>query len=305
MGDLLWPNASRSMPHASSEYGMRFHPIDEVWRLHAGIDLVGFSTVCSPVTGTVVYAAYNGGYGNLVIVREDGTGDEHKLAHNRSFLIGRGARVGAGQPVAIMGTTGASTGVHCHHETHPGGGSPINPRAYYANRYAITPSEDDDMTADQYNAMMWELACNRPIKMYHLAEADGSGGWVWVGPTGKAWIVPNPQYAVLADAQKLSQVRPIRSMDRNEFGYLTSQFLPNTNPAALAAEAELDRIVALDEATVAKIVDGIGDNALPVTLNEAQLAAVTAAALKGAEVGGETGAKQAIAGLSFVVATGA
>lgn len=194
-----------------------------------------------------------------------------------------------------LGWTGDILGAPISYPTTAGGGTAPAPN----------PSGEDDMTAEQYNAMMWELACNRPIKMYHLVEADGSGGWVWVGPTGKAWIVPNPQYAVLADAQKISQVRPVRSMDRNEFHFLTSQLLPNTNPIAIAAEAELDRIVALDADTVAKIVEGIGENTLPVALNDAQLAAVTAAALNGAKAGGEDGAKAAIAGLSFVVSTGA
>ncbi|WP_454112840.1 hypothetical protein [Microbacterium maritypicum] len=177
------------------------------------------------------------------------------------------------------------------------------------------PSEEDVMTAEQYNSLMWEVACLRPIKMYHLVEPDGSGGWVWVGEQGKAWIVPNPQYAVLADAQKLSQVRPIRSMDRSEFHFLTAQLLPNTQLSAgdvagavdslSDAERELERIISLDPETVAKIVQGIGDQTLPVTLNDAQLAAVTDAALKGAEQGGANGAREAIVGLSFVVATGA
>lgn len=158
MPALLWPNGKTAMPSVSSEFGMRYHPIDKVWRLHGGIDLVGWSTVCSPVDGVVIYAGYNGGFGNLVKVRENGTGDELWLAHNRSFLVGPNTPVYAGQPVAIMGTTGASTGVHCHYETHPRGGSPINPRDYYTNRKP-TPSgggsapvppapdkRDDDMT---------------------------------------------------------------------------------------------------------------------------------------------------------------
>lgn len=204
------------------------------------------------------------------------------------------------------------------HWTHWGSLGAIDaPAGSGASAPATTPnpSEEDDMSAEQYNALMWEVACLRPIKMFHLDNGDGTGGWVWVGDQGKAWIVPNPQYAVLADAQKLSQVRPIRSMDRNEFHFMTAQLLPNTQLSAgdvagavdslSDAERELERIISLDPDTVAKIVEGIGDQTLPVTLNDAQLAAVTDAALKGAEQGGANGAREAIVGLSFVVATGA
>lgn len=137
MGALLWPNGSSSIPRVTSEFGPRDSidtPGGATSSYHRGIDLVGFSTVCSPVDGVVSFAAYNGGFGNLVIVREHGTGDEFYLAHNARFLIGYGANVSAGDPVAIQGTTGASTGVHTHEEVHPGGGAAVNPRTYYAAR---------------------------------------------------------------------------------------------------------------------------------------------------------------------------
>lgn len=134
MGALVWPNGAPSIPVVSSEYGMRINPVDGGYRLHAGIDLIRFPIVCSPVDGEVIERRYNGGFGNLVRIRETDTGDVFYLAHNASFLVSLGAIVTAGQPVAVMGTTGNSTGVHCHFEVHPGGGASVNPRTYYANR---------------------------------------------------------------------------------------------------------------------------------------------------------------------------
>jgi len=135
----VWENGGRVAPpapgdvssgfRASSEYGMRFHPIDKVWRLHAGIDVIGFSVVCAPEAG-LLRTTYAGGYGNLASVFAAGA--EHRLAHNARFLASDRSHVTAGQPIAIMGTTGASTGIHCHHEIYVHGRS-VNPRDYMAS----------------------------------------------------------------------------------------------------------------------------------------------------------------------------
>jgi len=124
-----YPGVASSGFRASSEYGMRFHPIDKVWRLHAGLDTIGFSVVCAPEDG-LLRTTYAGGYGNLASVFSAGA--EHRLAHNARFLASDRSRVTAGQPIAIMGSTGASTGNHCHHEIYVGGRL-VNPRDYMAS----------------------------------------------------------------------------------------------------------------------------------------------------------------------------
>jgi len=127
----VWPSGSSSIPRVTSEFNpSRRNPVTGIVQPHQGIDLVGWSTVRSPVAGTIIFAAYNGGYGNLVKIRA-ANGDVFWLAHNRSFLK-RSGSVSQGEAVAIMGTTGNSTGVHCHYETHPKGGKAINPRTYMA-----------------------------------------------------------------------------------------------------------------------------------------------------------------------------
>lgn len=129
---VLWPDGRATVdpPRVSSEFGMRTHPVTgRPSTMHYGIDLVGWSVIVSPVAGVITFAGYNGGAGNEVRIRAD-NGDVFRLLHNRSF-IRTGGRVAQGEPVAIMGTTGSSTGVHCHEETRPGGGNAVNPRDYY------------------------------------------------------------------------------------------------------------------------------------------------------------------------------
>lgn len=131
----VWPNGSLTMPRVTSEFDpARKNPVTGIVQPHQGIDMVGFDAIISPVTGTVTFAGYNGGAGNEVRIREDGTGDVIRLLHNRALNTRTGARVAQGATVAWMGSTGQSTGPHCHEETRPGGGSPINPRDWYARR---------------------------------------------------------------------------------------------------------------------------------------------------------------------------
>lgn len=129
----VWPNGSPTIPRVSSEFGART-PIKTpngniTQSFHYGIDLVGYPNNKSPVNGVVIFAAYNGGAGNQISIRGD-NGDVFVMMHNARFLVRKGARVREGQDVGVMGTTGNSTGVHCHFEVRPGGGAAVNPRGY-------------------------------------------------------------------------------------------------------------------------------------------------------------------------------
>lgn len=85
---------------------------------HKGIDIslkVG-DTICSPFNGKVRYAnATTGGYGLLVIIRHD-NGLETYHGHLSARLVESGERVVAGQPIALGGSSGRSSGPHLHFE---------------------------------------------------------------------------------------------------------------------------------------------------------------------------------------------
>ena len=88
--------------------------------LHGGLDITtgANDSLYSMVTGTVLYSQYNtSGYGNMIIMRDDTTGDAFLYAHmkNRS-LKNVGDSVTVGEFVGYEGTTGQSTGIHLHVE---------------------------------------------------------------------------------------------------------------------------------------------------------------------------------------------
>lgn len=99
----------------TSAFGMRFHPILKVWKLHDGID---FGAPCGvPVrsvgAGTVVLVEHHVAYGNRVIV-DVGGGRRYGYTHLGAFGVRLGQQVGAGAFLGTVGSTGYSTGCHLH-----------------------------------------------------------------------------------------------------------------------------------------------------------------------------------------------
>lgn len=177
---VLWPNGSTSIPRVSSEYGMRTHPVTGApSTMHNGIDLVGWSTIVAPVAGTIIYAGYNGGAGNEVRIQGD-DGNFYRLLHNRSF-IRTGGRVYQGEPVAIMGTTGSSTGVHCHFETHYQRlWNTQNPRTFMANANSGSAGEGGGAFIPPIHKgdnmfLIYDAGAARPVetRQYVLITVDG------------------------------------------------------------------------------------------------------------------------------------
>lgn len=144
MARTLWPNGSTTIPRVSSEFdAARKNPVTGVIQPHNGIDLVGWTDNVAPVSGTVVFAGYNGGAGNEVRIQGD-DGNFYRILHHASLYVRTGQRVAQGQAVGRMGTTGQSTGVHTHFETHLGRlWNYQNPRVFMANANSSTAGGGD------------------------------------------------------------------------------------------------------------------------------------------------------------------
>ena len=97
---------------------------------HSGIDIAGSygSTIKAADGGKVTFAGYKGNYGYLIIITHD-NGTQTYYGHNSSLLVSAGTKVYQGQAIAKMGSTGRSTGNHCHFEVRVGGKA-VNPLSY-------------------------------------------------------------------------------------------------------------------------------------------------------------------------------
>lgn len=122
-GAMSWPIAGP----ITSEFGWRTHPIFGTSRFHSGLDIGGDygEPICAAQSGVVSYAGWISGYGNTVMI--DHGGDIVTLyGHNQSLAVGEGQSVSQGQVIAYCGSTGNSTGPHCHFEVRQGG-EPVSP----------------------------------------------------------------------------------------------------------------------------------------------------------------------------------
>ena len=117
----------------TSNFGMRTNPVTGVYKLHAGIDIAAPGVRNTPAVaaraGTVIYAGYVNGYGNVVVV-DHGGGFETRYAHLNSISVSNGQAVGIGQALGAIGSTGNSTGDHLHYEIRMNG-TPFDPLQFY------------------------------------------------------------------------------------------------------------------------------------------------------------------------------
>ncbi|RKW67065.1 MAG: M23 family peptidase [Veillonella sp.] len=106
----------------SSTFGARQDPVYGGGAFHEGLDIANDTgtTIVATAAGTVTYAAYAGGYGNLIEI-DHGNGFITKYGHNSALLVQAGMTVKKGQSIALMGSTGKSTGSHVHYEVRVNG----------------------------------------------------------------------------------------------------------------------------------------------------------------------------------------
>jgi murein DD-endopeptidase MepM/ murein hydrolase activator NlpD len=116
--------------YISSLYGQRTDPFDGNQATHSGIDFAGApgSRVLAVADGIVSHAGPDGGYGRLVEITH-GNGYVTRYAHNAKLLVVPGETVKRGDAIALMGSTGRSTGTHLHFEVLRDGRS-VNPLSF-------------------------------------------------------------------------------------------------------------------------------------------------------------------------------
>jgi len=125
-GGMIWPISGP----ITSEFGWRTHPIFGSARFHSGLDIGGDygMPIHAAASGVVIEAGWIGGYGNTIMI-EHGSGIVTLYGHNESLAVGVGQQVNQGDVVAYCGSTGNSTGPHCHFEVRVGG-EPVSPWDY-------------------------------------------------------------------------------------------------------------------------------------------------------------------------------
>ena len=114
----------------SSYFGERADPFDGLEAFHKGVDFAGSpgSPVVAVAAGVVTWAGERTGYGKLIEINH-GDGFATRYAHNERTLVTVGQTVKRGERIALMGSTGRSTGPHVHFEVLRNGRQ-VNPLSF-------------------------------------------------------------------------------------------------------------------------------------------------------------------------------
>lgn len=138
----IQPVSNKNLTRIASGFGNRIDPVYKIPRFHAGLDFT------API-GTPIYATADGvvktatfaasGFGNHVVINH-GYGYESLYGHMVRIKARVGQTVKRGEVIGYVGSTGKSTGPHCHYEVHRGG-TPVDPIYYFYND--LTPAQYD------------------------------------------------------------------------------------------------------------------------------------------------------------------
>lgn len=138
----IQPVSNKNLDRIASGFGYRIDPVYKDRRLHPGLDFTAPSgtPIYATADGTVSDAGFNtGGYGNRVMINH-GFGYQTLYGHMSKIKARVGEKVKRGEVIGYVGSTGKSTGPHCHYEVHRSGRQ-VDPIYYFYND--LTPAQFD------------------------------------------------------------------------------------------------------------------------------------------------------------------
>ena len=140
----IQPVSNKQLNRIASGFGMRIHPIYGIAKMHPGLDFTApqGTPIYATGDGIVTYSGPGAGTGNFVLINH-GYGYESKYLHMVRIKARAGQRVKRGEVIGWVGSTGATTGPHCHYEVHING-TPVDPVYFFFN----------DLTAEQYDRVL-------------------------------------------------------------------------------------------------------------------------------------------------------
>jgi len=145
----IQPVSNRDLDRIASGFGMRIDPVYGTPKWHKGLDFTApqGTPIYATGNGTVTDASFaQGGFGNHVIINH-GYGYETLYGHMVRMKVREGQKVKRGELIGWVGSTGKSTGPHCHYEVHINGNE-VDPVYFFYN----------DLTPEQFDRLLKKAA---------------------------------------------------------------------------------------------------------------------------------------------------
>jgi len=140
----IQPVSNKDLNRIASGFGYRIDPIYKTVKYHAGLDFTApqGTPIYATANGTVTTAGFSdGGFGNHVVINH-GYGYETLYGHMYKVKVRVGQRVKRGDLIGYVGSTGKSTGPHCHYEVHKNG-QKLDPVYFFYND--LSPQQFDQL----------------------------------------------------------------------------------------------------------------------------------------------------------------
>lgn len=140
----IQPVSNKDLNRIASGFGYRIDPVYKTVKLHAGLDFAApqGTPIYATANGTVTLAGFSdGGYGNHVVINH-GYGYETVYGHMVKVKARAGQKVKRGEIIGYVGSTGKSTGPHCHYEVHKNG-QKLDPVYFFYND--LSPQQFDQL----------------------------------------------------------------------------------------------------------------------------------------------------------------
>ncbi len=147
----IQPVSNKNLDRIASGFGYRIDPIYKTVKLHAGLDFTANTgtPIYATAKGIIKVAGYHaGGYGNHVIINH-GYGYETLYGHMARIKVRVGQKIKRGEVIGYVGSTGKSTGPHCHYEVHKYGHK-IDPVYFFYN----------DLSPEQFDRLLKKAAAS-------------------------------------------------------------------------------------------------------------------------------------------------
>jgi len=147
----IQPVSNKDLNKIASGFGYRIDPVYKTVKMHAGLDFAApqGTPIYATANGTISIAGNKGnGYGNHVIINH-GYGYQTLYGHMVKVKASPGQKVSRGEVIGWVGSTGKSTGPHCHYEIHKNGNK-IDPVYFFYN----------DLTPEQFDRLLKQAAAS-------------------------------------------------------------------------------------------------------------------------------------------------
>ncbi len=140
----IQPVSDKDLNRIASGFGYRIDPVYKTIKLHAGLDFAApqGTPIYATADGTISISGFSeGGYGNHVVINH-GYGYETLYGHMLKVKARAGQHIKRGEIIGYVGSTGKSTGPHCHYEVHKNG-QKLDPVYFFYND--LSPQQFDQL----------------------------------------------------------------------------------------------------------------------------------------------------------------